>query len=212
LRVLFLSFAVIVIDQLTKFLVKGLNFGRLGIHFNGIPYGMSRRLAGNFIRITYIENPGMAFGLHVIPRIALILITILALIFILNYFYRHRDHSILLRTALALILAGAAGNLIDRTFYGLIYGYAPLFHGNVVDFIHVEFWDFTLFGKTYTSWPVLNIADLSVTAGFLIMLVFYKRIFKTEEIHANITETGALNAQSVPEDIEHDTLSFRLLR
>jgi signal peptidase II len=91
----------------------------------------------------------------------------------LVYIYRHRFESIYLRLSLAFILAGAVGNLIDRLLYGIIYGYAPLFNGRVVDFIQIEFWDFTLLGKTYTSWPVLNIADISVTAGFALMIFFY---------------------------------------
>ena len=87
----------------------------------------------------------------------------------------------LIRLALAFILAGAIGNLIDRTFYGLIYHYAPLFFGRVVDFVQVDVWDFTLFGKTYTTWPIFNVADVSVTVGFMIILIFHKRIFKHKE-------------------------------
>jgi signal peptidase II len=123
----------------------------------------------------------MAFGVDVGPKMFLTLFTIAASFLILFYIYRHRNSAFLLRLALAFILAGAVGNLIDRTFYGKIYGYAPYFYGKVVDFVQVEFWDFTFLGKTYTTWPIFNIADVSVTIGFLIILFFHKRIFATEE-------------------------------
>ncbi|MGA2669746.1 MAG: signal peptidase II [Ignavibacteria bacterium] len=181
MRILFVSLSVIIIDQVTKFLVKGLNIGWLGIHFQGMPYGTSRRVFGELVKITFIENPGMAFGFDVGPKMFLTLFTIIASLIILYYIYKHRYDGFLMRLALAFILAGAVGNLIDRTFYGLIYGYAPLFFGKVVDFVQVEFWDFTLFGKTYTTWPIFNVADFSVTVGFLILLVFNKKVFRAQE-------------------------------
>jgi signal peptidase II len=144
-------------------------------------YGTSKPVLGEFFKITYIENPGMAFGINIGPKLFLTLFTIGASILIFIYIYRHRHHSLLLRTSLALILAGAIGNLIDRTFYGVIYNYAPFFEGRVVDFFQVEFWDFTFLGKTYTTWPIFNIADVSVTIGFLIILIFNKRAFPHHE-------------------------------
>jgi signal peptidase II len=181
LRVLYASLFVVIVDQVTKFFVKGLKIESLGISIPGMPYGSSKQVFGNFVKLTFIENPGMAFGIDVGPKMFLTVFTILASFVILYYIYKHRHDSILLRLALAFILAGALGNLIDRTFYGLIYGYAPLFHGRVVDFVQVEFWDFTFLGKTYTTWPIFNAADVSVTIGFLIIIVFNKRIFKQEE-------------------------------
>jgi hypothetical protein len=65
-----------------------------------------------------------------------------------------------------------------------------LFNGRVVDFVQVEFWDFTIFGRTYTTWPIFNVADVSVTVGFLIILFFHKSIFKHEEEPAAITPEG----------------------
>jgi signal peptidase II len=181
LRVLYASLFVVIADQVTKFFVKGLKIEWLGISLPGMPYGSSKQVFGNFVKLTFIENPGMAFGINVGPKMFLTVFTILASFVILYYIYKHRHDSILLRLALAFILAGAVGNLIDRTFYGLIYNYAPLFHGRVVDFVQVEFWDFTFLGKTYTTWPIFNVADVSVTIGFLIIIFFNKKIFKTEE-------------------------------
>lgn len=169
------------IDQVTKFLIKGLKVEWLGLNIQGMPYGSSKPLLGNIVKLTFIENPGMAFGIDVGPKMFLTIFTIAASLFIFYYIYKHRNDGILIRLSLSLILAGAIGNLIDRTFYGLIYNYAPLFKGKVVDFMQVEFWDFTIFGRTYTTWPIFNIADVSVSLGFLIILIFHNRIFKVEE-------------------------------
>lgn len=191
MKVLFYSVLVVIIDQVTKFLIKGLRVESLGINFHGMPYASSKPVLGEFLKITFIENPGMAFGVDVGPKMFLTLFTIAASVLILFYIYRHRNSAFLLRMALAFILAGAVGNLIDRTFYGKIYGYAPYFYGKVVDFVQVEFWDFTFLGKTYTTWPIFNIADVSVTIGFLIILFFHKRIFAEdhkEELEGEITE------------------------
>jgi signal peptidase II len=190
LRVLYASLFVVIVDQVTKFFVKGLKIESLGISIPGMPYGSSKQVFGNYVQLRYIENPGMAFGILFSPRVLLPIIVFVALISILYYIYRHRESTFVLRLALALIAAGAIGNLIDRSFYGLIYGYAPFFHGRVVDFIQIEFWDFTIFGKTYTSWPILNVADLSVSCGFLIVLVFHKRIFKPVDEKPAVTEAA----------------------
>jgi signal peptidase II len=123
----------------------------------------------------------MAFGIDIGPKMFLTLFTILASLVILYYIYKHRNDTIYLRLALSFILAGAVGNLIDRTFYGVIYNYASLFHGRVVDFIQIDTWDFTIFGRTYTTWPIFNVADISVTVGFLIILFYNNRIFKHDE-------------------------------
>jgi hypothetical protein len=48
--------------------------------------------------------------------------------------------------------------------------------------VQVEFWDFTIFGRTYTTWPIFNIADVSVSLGFLIILLFHNKIFNTGEL------------------------------
>lgn len=181
---------MVLIDQVTKFLVKGLKIESIGINLQGMPYGSSKQLLGNFVRVTFIENPGMAFGIDIGPKMFLTLFTIIASFVILYYIFKHRNDGFLIRLALALILAGAIGNLIDRTFYGMIFKYAPLFNGRVVDFVQVEFWDFTIFGRTYTTWPIFNVADVSVTVGFLIILFFHKKIFKHEEAPLPVTTEG----------------------
>jgi signal peptidase II len=191
LRILFVTLIVVILDQVTKFLVKGLKVEWLGIDLKGMPYGSSKPLFGEIVRITFIENPGMAFGIDIGPKLFLTIFTIAASVFIFFYIYKHRNDGILIRLSLALILAGAIGNLIDRTFYGVIYNYAPYFKGKVVDFVQVEFWDFTFLGRTYTTWPIWNIADASVSIGFLIILLFHNRIFKHDEVQPE--DSGAVS-------------------
>ena len=85
MKVLYLSLLVVITDQLTKFLVKGIKIPWLGINFQGMPYGSSKSVLGNFLKITFIENPGMAFGLDVGPKMFLTIFTILASVVILYY-------------------------------------------------------------------------------------------------------------------------------
>ena len=179
MKVLYFSLLVVISDQLTKFLVKGIKIPFLGINIAGMPFNSSKNVLGDFLRITFVENQGMAMGLEMFPSALLIIFTFIASIIILYYIFKHRNDSRILRISLAVILGGAIGNLIDRTFYGVIYNYSPLFSGKVVDFIHIGFWNFTAFGKTYTSWPILNFADIAITTGFLLILVFHKRIFNS---------------------------------
>jgi signal peptidase II len=196
LRVLYLTLAVIAADQLSKLAVKGIKLDLLGINLNGMPYGSSRNVFGNFTRITFVENPGMAFGSQLIPRPLLIIFVLLASSVMFYYIYKNRAQNFKLRLALSFILAGALGNLLDRIFYGYIYKYAPFFYGKVVDFIQVECWDFTFLGRTYTTWPIMNVADLSVTAGFALLILFHKQIFKPAEIQESIPGTEALEKET----------------
>jgi len=178
LRVLILSAVIVVVDQLTKFLVKGGKIPLLNISHEGMFYGDSIPVIGEFFKITFVENPGMAFGIDVSnnSKLLLSLFSLFASIGILIYLYKVRKESLALKVSLAFILGGAVGNLIDRMFYGIFYDYAPLFYGKVVDFFNVDFWDFTIFGHTYDRWPIFNIADASVTIGVIILLIFHKSI------------------------------------
>jgi signal peptidase II len=202
LKVLYLTLAVFITDQATKLAVKGFAIPWLNFNWEGMNYGESINVIGNFLRITFVENPGMAFGLDVGPiqKLLLSIFTFIAAGGIFYYLYISKERSLALRLGLALILAGALGNLIDRAFYGVIFNYAPLMYGRVVDFIQVEFWDFTLFGHTYETWPIFNIADSAVTIGVAIILLFHK------EEHSEIEEKTIDNETSSFE-IENDATS-----
>jgi signal peptidase II len=80
-----------------------------------------------------------------------------------------------------MILGGAIGNLIDRVFFGVIYGYAPLFQGKVVDFVDVDFFDINLFGTIYDRWPIFNVADMAVSIGVILLIFFSRKISTVEE-------------------------------
>jgi len=183
LRVLYLTLGVIFVDQFSKFYIKGINIPFLNISFDGMYYGESISVIGDFFRITFIENPGMAFGFN--PgsdfKLWISVFSLIASIGLIVYLYVVRNKSLSLRIALALILGGAVGNLIDRTFYGIIYKYAPAFYGKVVDFFDFDFFNFAIFGRSYDRWPIFNIADASVTIGVLILILFYRQHQKEDE-------------------------------
>src|SRR5256714_15288183 len=115
-RILAITTLIVIADQITKLLIKGVPF--LGI--KGVAYGRSRPLIDDIFRITYVENPGIAFGIQ-IPgmKIFFSLFSVIASIGIFLYIKRN-----MLRlpkwelVALAMIMGGAIGNLIDRCFYG----------------------------------------------------------------------------------------------
>lgn len=176
MRVLYLTAFLFIADQISKLFVKGFKIPFLGVDVTGMHYGQSFDVIGTFFKFTFVENPGMAFGISVGDgsKLFLSLFSLIASIGILYYLYKSRDERFVVRIALALILAGALGNLVDRTLYGVVYGYAPLFYGKVVDFLNFEFWDFTLFGHTYERWPIFNIADASVTVGVLLLIIFHR--------------------------------------
>jgi signal peptidase II len=173
-RVLLLSAAIVVVDQITKLLVKGVHLPSLGIEVQGLPYGASYPVIGDFFRITYIENPGMAFGIDLGSKMLFSILSIIAVIAIFVYLLRAGGESTAFRASLAVILGGAVGNLIDRTFYGVLYGTAPLFHGSVVDFFDVDFFNITLGSYRLHRWPVFNVADACVTVGVLLILFFHR--------------------------------------
>jgi signal peptidase II len=174
-RILYVTAALVLLDQVTKLLVKGFTLPLLGWYHEGMYLGQSIPLIGDFLRLTFIENPGMAFGIEVGGRLFITLFSVLASIGIGYYLYRIRNEALVVRLSLALILAGALGNLIDRVFYGVIFGEAPLFYGKVVDFIDVDFFNINLLGVHMSRWAVFNVADSCVSIGVVLMLLFHKK-------------------------------------
>ncbi|HEX3074082.1 MAG TPA: signal peptidase II, partial [Ignavibacteriales bacterium] len=177
MRVLFVTAAVVIVDQLTKLFVKGFSIPALGLNFEGMDYAQKINVLGSFFRITFVENPGMAFGIDVgvSSKLFLSLFSIAASIGIIIYLYKSKNESFIMRAALALILGGAIGNLIDRMFYGVFYGYASLFYGSVVDFLDMDIFDINLFGITYDRFPIFNVADMAVTFGVVLLIFFNKK-------------------------------------
>lgn len=162
----------------------------------------------SWFRIYFVENPGMAFGLELgsgesraVGKLFLTLFRIVAIGFI--GFYLHllikQGYKSGFIACIALILAGAFGNIIDSVLYGEIFsasyqghvasfvplgeGYGDWLHGKVVDMLY-----FALFEGTFPDWfpkwggeefiffsPVFNIADSAITVGIFILIIFYRK-------------------------------------
>jgi len=200
LRVLYFSVLIIIVDQVSKFFVKGINIPFLGITINGMRQGSSISIIDNFFRLTYIENPGMAFGMEIGSKPMRSIFTIFASLLIVYFIYKNRTEIFYLRFSLALILGGAVGNLIDRIFYGVIYGTDKILSGNVVDFFQLNIPDLKIFGKTFYSWPIFNVADIAITAGFLMIIFGYRKIFNKKEVEVQLPS----DLQAITPDINTD--------
>jgi signal peptidase II len=143
------------------------------------------------VRLTFIENPGMAFGIDLGGKLYLTLFSIAASIGIFAYLYFVRNEKFLFRLSLALVLGGAVGNLIDRIFYGVLFGEGSLFYGKVVDFIDVDFFNINFLGYHLQRFWVFNVADAAVTVGVAIMLLFHRSFVKSEETPSSQTESSS---------------------
>jgi signal peptidase II len=202
LRILIVSLFLILIDQVSKILVKGFAIPALNINYEGMYHGQRIPIIGDFFRLTFIENPGMAFGFD--PgseaKLWISIFSLFASVALLIYLYLIRKQNLSLRLAIAFILGGAVGNLIDRLFYGVLYGYAPLFYGKVVDFFDFDFFDVTILGRHYERWPIFNVADAAVSVGVLILILFYKKSREKQpdtnvpEIETNVSNSAGLHS------------------
>jgi len=125
----------------------------------------------DWFSLVYVENDGIAFGIELVNKLILTLFRIVVSGLIAWYIAHciHKGESTLMITCLALVFAGATGNIIDCVFYGEAFGYAPWFYGKVIDMLSFSFFP-----------PVFNIADSAITVGVFLMLIFNKKIFKEE--------------------------------
>ena len=181
--------AILLIDQAIKIWVKTSLTLHESIHIF------------DWFYITFIENMGMAFGMQLGSKIVLSLFRVVAISALTYYIWKEvRKNS---RTGyivcLAMVLAGAIGNLIDCLFYGLIFnesspyyvsyfvpfgtGYAPMLMGKVVDMFY-----FPLIETEWPQWmpfvggehfvffsPVFNFADASISVSVVLLLLFYRK-------------------------------------
>ena len=176
MKVLIISCLVLFVDQTSKLLIKGLEIHSIGLNFKGLFPGQRIPVIGNFFNITFVENPGIAFGLDFGDTFKLLvsIFTIVACVILVYILFKNRKKSLNLRISLALILGGALGNLFDRLFYGLIYSYAPMFYGKVVDFFDIRMFNIYLFHHTLGNY-VFNFADFSVTMGVILLFYAYNK-------------------------------------
>lgn len=184
---------IILIDQITKIYIK--------THFF---LGESVEVFSWF-HIRFIENNGMAFGVELFDKIFLTIFRIVAVGFIGYYLHKiiKKDLSLGYILAIAALLAGAFGNIIDCAVYGLIFdssqyqiasflpeggGYAPLFYGKVVDMLYFPListdlpeWLPFFGGKHFTFFDaIFNIADSAITISIFYLILFQRSLLKKE--------------------------------
>jgi len=190
LKYFLLTLLVILIDQGVKMLV----------HFN-MSEGFSGQLhvIGDWFKIHYVTNPGMAFGMQLGSEYGKLLLTVFRLAAMVGIGYylvrlaRRGAHPGLL-WSIGAILGGAIGNVIDSIFYGEFFGLTtenaptPWFHGKVIDMFFFDFWEgiipewVPLWGGTYYSTPIFNVADASIFLGVCVILIFQGRFFGEKPI------------------------------
>ncbi len=159
MRVYIPSLIVVILDQLTKIWVK-----------NNFSLFESRNIIGDFLRFSYVENPGIAFGIRIGNLKVLVTVISIAIATYLAFLLYNSKHlEYLEKFSLSLILGGAVGNLIDRI---LIYVPNSTYNG-VIDFIDV--------GVSGHRWYIFNIADSAVTMGIIIYL-FYSTFIENKQI------------------------------
>ncbi|WP_075350173.1 lipoprotein signal peptidase [Algoriphagus marinus] len=181
---------VILLDQAVKMLVHfQMDFGSPG----QIP------IFGDWFKLHYTTNPGMAFGMQLGSEYGKLLLTSFRLVAMvgIGYYLYHiiskKQHPVYI-LCISLILGGAIGNLVDSIFYGVWLNNAPYdaaspwFHGQVVDMFYFDIWEgylpewIPIWGGSYTAlWPIFNIADASIFIGVAIILIFQGRFFPEEK-------------------------------
>jgi signal peptidase II len=215
-KTIILIVGILLVDQAIKILVK-----------THMTIGEEIHIIGNWFLIHFTENNGMAFGMDLPGDNGKIILSVfrLAAITAIGYYLRHlilhNAHKGLI-LSVALILAGAAGNILDSLFYGLVFndswgrvatlfpeggGYAPFLHGRVVDMFY-----FPIIRGTWPDWfpwwggssliffrPVFNIADSSITIGVFIILIWQKRFFAEEILPENQPTDDSVRGRAEPD-------------
>ena len=191
---------ILLVDQISKYYVK--------THF---ALGDDIKVF-NWFKILFVENNGMAWGTKlsdftnlISDRTAKVILTLFRVVAIFGIGYwlvntiRTKGPKLLI-ISIALIFAGAMGNIIDSVFYGVIFndsigqiaklfpaegGYDTFLHGNVVDMLYFPMWKGFLpewipfVGGDYFTFfePVFNVADMAISTGFIMLIVFNRKVF-----------------------------------
>jgi signal peptidase II len=167
----------------------------------------------SWFKLSFTENPGMAFGIELVDTYILTIFRLIVVAFFAYFIYKliQQQFKFGFILCLSLILAGALGNVIDCTFYGVLFdtsygqvatfrpeggGYSTFLHGKVVDMLY-----FPLIKTTWPSWipfwggqeliffrPIFNVADSSICVNAFIILLFYRDALlasfaKEKEVH-----------------------------
>lgn len=198
-KITLLVVLILVIDQVVKIWIK-----------TNMTIGESIPVFGDWFKIYFIENNGMAFGMQfggTVGKLLLSLFRIVLIGFIIYYIKKllRKEAPMGVIYGVGLILVGAVGNVVDSMFYGLIFsestftqvatflpeggGYASFLHGKVVDMLY-----FPLIDTTLPNWvpiwggeqflffrPIFNIADSCITVGVFYLLLFHRKFFSRED-------------------------------
>ena len=179
-------FVVLLLDQILKIWVK-----------THMTIGQEIPVLGNWFKLLFIENPGMAFGWMGgggAVKIALSVFRIVAVVALIYLLFRltKKNTKFSVLVGIALITAGALGNIIDSVFYGQIFHYAGWLHGQVVDMLYFPIIDVA---RENNSWlpgflfgpddhfiffrPIFNLADSAITIGVFYMVLFQWKWLKS---------------------------------
>jgi signal peptidase II len=169
-RYLWIAGMVVALDQMTKALVNDF----MTLH-------ESRTIVEGLVRLTYVQNRGAAFGILSeagLPYQSVLFsaVSLLALLAIALYAWRMPVHSRLPQTALALVMGGAIGNLLDRARLGYVIDYVDVYWG-----AH--------------HWPAFNVADSAITIGVALLVLDILRSPQVEESKAEIAVQPATPAE-----------------
>jgi len=191
-------FILLLIDQVVKIWIK-----------TNMMLGEEYKIMGDWFRIHFVENNGMAFGMEIAGEWGKLILTVFRLFAIVGIAWYLKKlckekAPVGVIISFALIFAGALGNIIDSVFYGVIFnhsvyqvstflpeagGYANLLHGKVVDMFYFPIVD-TNFPSWFPIWggehfmffrPVFNVADSYITIGVSIILLFNRSFFVEEK-------------------------------
>lgn len=182
-RLLLLGVALVVIDQIIKVLVK-----------TNMELGEQIMLIGQWCRLCFVENEGMAFGMAFGGKAGKLILSLIrvvlsgALIWWIHSLLKKDKVPTGVLVGLTLITAGAIGNLVDCMFYGLVWDYAPFMFGKVVDMFYFPI--IRTAEKVIFFSPVFNFADSCVTIGAFYLVLFQWKFFSSDSKDGGSSKTA----------------------
>ena len=210
----FLIIAILLVDQISKIYIK--THFELNESYQIFPWFKIFFVENEGMAWGTRISDFLPFVSEQIAKISLTIFRIVALVGIGFWLYNSvlKQNNNFLIIAISLVFAGALGNIIDSVFYGVFFddslgqvarflpeqGYATLLHGKVVDMLYFPLWKGYLpewipflGGKYFTFFdPVFNIADVAISLGFIMFIVFYRKVFGKPQTPKEEIEEGVI--------------------